>query len=92
MGYRFFLLLFLSLSSITVFAQPVPVNITPRPQTVTIKEGNFKLASNVKLVADAGLEHSTAFLTDYLHKFYEIEISQQKLSNTGSGDSGIINL
>lgn len=47
------------------------VNIIPKPVSLKIKSGSFKLDRNTSIVAkDGGDKHTADFFNDYLHKFY----------------------
>ncbi|RYG35857.1 MAG: beta-N-acetylhexosaminidase, partial [Chitinophagaceae bacterium] len=92
MMHKIILILFLSLLCMQVFPQPVAVNIIPRPQTVSLKNGYFTLTQNTKLHADAGFENSSSFFRQYLHKFYALDITPGASPKEGSRHETIISL
>ena len=58
------------------FSQTTPVvNIIPKPVSLKVKPGSFKLNSNTKLVVkDQGDIDAANFFNDYLQKYYDIKL------------------
>src|ERR1700712_4711226 len=53
-----------------VLAKSQIINIIPKPNQLTVKEGTFVLSAATIIVADAEENNSTNFLNDYLKSYY----------------------
>ena len=74
---RVFAVFLTSLFFLNAFSQKsVSVNIIPKPVSLKIKAGSFKLDRNTSIVAkDEGDKHAADFFNDYLLKFYGLSLN-----------------
>ena len=63
----------------TGLLQAQPVNIIPKPQQLTVREGYFAISPNTVIVLEgAALEKDAAFLNNYLERFYGFKLAFAK--------------
>ena len=74
---RFFAVFLTNLLFLNAFSQKsVSVNIIPKPVSLKLKAGNFKLDRNTNIVAKDEMDKQTAgYFNDYLHKFYGFSLN-----------------
>ena len=86
---RILVVLLANLTFVYSFSQTsATVNIIPKPVSVKVKSGTFRLDSNTRIVVnDQGDRDAADFLNSYLQKFYGLS-----LNITDSGDASYISL
>lgn len=68
--------IFCFLTATLCFAQQQTLSFIPAPAKAEIKKGTFTISSSTKIILEgSNLEKSAAFLSNYLHKFYGIQLS-----------------
>lgn len=74
---RFFAVFLANLLFLNIFSQnTVSVQIIPKPVSLKIKSGSFRLDRHTNIVVkDEGDKHAADFFNDYLHRFYGFSLN-----------------
>jgi hexosaminidase len=79
--------LILFILMIPCLIQSQTLNIIPQPSGVEVKQGNFTITTDTKIILSSpGADKSAAFLNDYLKKFYGFELKTAKKKSGNAVD------